>query len=313
MTEAGLIAARFAHYVALSLAFGAFAYGAFADVGAPDGVARRLRLLALWSSLGVFLAAGLVLFTTVAGLAGGYSATADGALWTAVVAETDFGRVWIARLLLAVALSVVAGLALRRPPASVRPLGMALAGGLLATVALTGHAQIEEGAAGLLHKAADAIHLLAAGAWIGALPPLLLLLRTPAPGQAVERPEAAARQLQAFHAVGLTAVLLLVATGLINSWFLVGGVDRLFDTPYGGVLLVKLALFAAMLALAADNRLRLVPTLARELSQGIDAARVLGRLRENVRGELTLALLVLLAVAILGVIAPAQDAAHAGG
>jgi copper resistance protein D len=312
VTETGLIAGRFVHYMALSLAFGSFAYGAFADSGAPATLGGRLRSLALWSSLGVLSGAAAVLLATVAGMGGGYAATADGSLWSAIIEETDFGRVWIVRLWLASALLVVASAAWRWPSAGLRMLGLVLAGGLLVTVALTGHAQIESGLAGLLHRAADAIHLLAAATWIGALLPLLLLMARSAPGQVVERPEAVARRLQGFHALGLTAVLLLLATGLINSWFLVGNVNGLVTTPYGWVLLVKFSFFAAMVGMAADNRLRLVPQLNRELAAGRDPQSVLQRLRGHVRGELILGIIVLLAVAVLGVMAPAHDAVFAG-
>lgn len=299
-----LIAARFVHYSTLTFAFGGFAYGAFA--ADERSARRRLRLLAFWSGMGAVVSAAAVLFATVAGLGGGYAATLDGSLWSAVVAETDFGRVWVVRILLATALTAVAAVAVARPAMRLRPAGLLLASALLATIALTGHAQIEEGAAGLLHRAADAAHLLAAAAWIGVLPPLLLLLRKTAPGRVVARPDAAARRLRSFHAVGVAAVLVLAATGAINGWFLVGSVDRLATTPYGRLLLLKLALFAGMIALAADNRLRLLPALSRSLARGAASERALHRLRGHIRGELILALLVLLIVAALGAIAPAD-------
>jgi putative copper resistance protein D len=309
LTDAGLIAARFLHYVALALAFGSFAYGGCAGRQTPERTVRALRALALWSSLGVALGSLAVLVATVAGLGGSYGAALDSSLWSAVLQETDFGRVWSVRIVLAAALVAVAALSLRRSSIGLRRAGVVLAGGLLATVALTGHAQLETGAAGLLHRVADGVHLLAAAAWIGVLPPLLLLLARTGPGRTVEDPEAAGGRLQAFHGVGLAAVLLLIATGLVNSWFLVGGVDRLFTTLYGGLLLAKLALFVGMLGLAAGNRLRLVPALARELSTGREPSAVLHRLRVHIRTELTLALLVLLAVAALGAVTPAHTPA----
>lgn len=309
MTDAGLIAARFVHYGALSLAFGAFAYGGFARGETLDRIRRRLRRLALWSSLGVLFGSVAVLAATVAGLGGSYAAALDGSLWSAVLKETDFGRVWAVRLVLAAALVLIAAFSVGRSSRRLRWAGLVLAGGLLGAVALTGHAQLGTGTAGLLHRGADAVHLFAAAAWIGVLPPLLLLLSRTGPGRSVEQPEAAARRLQAFHAVGLTAVLLLVATGLVNSVFLVGSVDRLFTTPYGGVLLAKLVLFFGMLGLAAGNRLRLVPALTRELSAGGEPSHLLRRLRTSIGAELILAALVLLAVAVMGAITPAKAGA----
>lgn len=304
MIETGLIAARFAHYLALVLTFGAFAYCGAAWGAVADQAARRT---ALGASLALVVTTLAVLLATVAGLGGSLDAARDPTLWSAVLGETDFGRVWAIRIAMAVLLLGVAVLFWRRAGRMTRAAGVLLSGGLLTTVALTGHAQIESGAEGFVHRAADAIHLVAAAAWIGALPPFLVLLRRTRPDCSIESLDFAARQLQAFHSIGLAAVLLLLATGLVNSWFLVGDVARLFDTPYGLVLLAKLALFGGMVALAADNRLRLVPGLVQAVNTGRDARGALGRLRRHVRAELVLGALVLLAVAIMGAIAPAVE------
>lgn len=307
MIEAGLIAARFVHYIALVLAFGAFAYAGFGDRAEPI-VSRRLRRLAVASSAAVLVAAVAVLAATTAGLAGGYDALADASLWSTVLLETDFGQVWSARLLAALLLtSALLGAGTKR--GVFRALGLLTAGALLVSVALTGHAQIETGWPGRIHRVADALHLAAAGLWLGALAPLLYLLSARLPP--AHSAKVAAERLVAFHNVGLVAVLVLVGTGLVNSWFLVGTPARLLDTAYGQVLLIKLALFAAMIALAAGNRLRHVPALRRQAEACGDAAAALSRLRRQVKAELILGVLVLLAVAVLGAIAPAAETAVA--
>jgi copper resistance protein D len=86
-----------------------------------------------------------------------------------------------------------------------------------------------------------------------------------------------------------------VVTGLVNTWYLVGSVPALVGTPYGRVLLVKLALFAGMLALAAVNRLKLTPLLL-ALPAGSDPVR---RLYRSAMLETSLALLLLFAVGSL--------------
>ena len=301
MTEAGLIAARFVHHAALVLAFGAFAYAGFGDL-AGAAIGSRLRRLATASSLAVLVASLAVLVATAAGLAGGYGALGDAGLWSTVIFDTDFGQVWSARLLLAVGLVAVALVGAKGSP--LRSLGVITAGALLVSIALTGHAQVEDGAAGVIHRIADAVHLAAAGVWLGALVPFLYLLN------ARSQPDtsaAAAERLEAFHNVGLVAVLLLIATGLVNSWFLVGAPARLFATTYGQVLLIKVALFVGMLALAAGNRLRHVPALSRQLAREEEAAASLRRLRLQISGEFLLGMLVLLAVAALGAIEPAAE------
>ena len=54
-------------------------------------------------------------------------------------------------------------------------------------------------------------------------------------------------------------VATILITGLINTWNLVGSVEALLDTAYGRLLLVKIALFLAMVSVAAVNRFRLSP------------------------------------------------------
>jgi putative copper resistance protein D len=61
--------------------------------------------------------------------------------------------------------------------------------------------------------------------------------------------------------MGYAAVAVLIGSGLVNAWLLVGPPTRLLTTPYGQLLLVKVCLLTGMLALAVQNRFRLVPAL----------------------------------------------------
>ena len=69
------------------------------------------------------------------------------------------------------------------------------------------------------------------------------------------------RALHRFSGIGSALVAAIVATGLVNSWFLVGPsrLGGLVSTPYGLILLAKLALFTLMLARAGVRRLLAVP------------------------------------------------------
>ncbi|MFX6794075.1 copper resistance protein CopD, partial [Acinetobacter baumannii] len=83
---------------------------------------------------------------------------------------------WLLRIgaLIAVAL---AALALRRFPKTMRATSFVGATIAVATLAWTGHGAMDDGAIGWFHLMADIVHLLAAGAWLGAIVSLLLLLR----------------------------------------------------------------------------------------------------------------------------------------
>jgi|GEM_PF-3131061 len=101
--------------------------------------------------------------------------------------------------------------------------------------------------------------------------------------------------------MGYVAVATLIASGLVNTWFLVGSVSNLLTTVYGRMLITKLLLFGGMLALAAINRFWLVPSMIKARAEDLnDCAFWTGRLRAHVLSEQLLGLAVLLIVSVLG-------------
>lgn len=280
MLLAILAAGRFAHFAALTVFFG---LALFRLYGRADG-ARPALAASAW----LVPATGVLWFcATAAGMTGIVSEAVSRETLVFVAGGTEFGRIWIARLGLAItaAVWVSAG--------GGRGVTAGLAALLLASVALTGHAQAEEAPVRWLHVGADALHLLAAGAWLGGLMGLAGLMRA--------GPDAAlATVLGRFSRMGYGAVAVLVATGAVNGWLLVGSVQALASTAYGRLLAVKIALFLGMAALALANRTWVTPGLAR----APDDARWLARLRRHVLAEQALGALVLAIVAVLGAIEP---------
>ena len=108
--------------------------------------------------------------------------------------------------------------------------------------------------------------------------------------------------LMRFSGVGYVAVAVLVVTGVVNSWFLLGSIEALTSGVYGRLLLLKLALFGGMAALAASNRFWITPRLHRADADGIGLW--LHRIRRHVAAELALGLLVVAIVAVLGTLQP---------
>lgn len=306
MIDLGLVVARLLHYAAVTTLAGVAFFPLYAYSSTePKELSRRRQAVVLFSAVGALLS-GLIWFVfSVANMSGAWADVADHeVLWT-VLNETTFGGVWMARMLLAVLiLGVMAGSPLWMAVRGRDQVTAFLAAVLLASLAGTGHAQIEEGAANLVHVASDATHLLGAGAWLGGLVPLGFILLEYSAGE--DEPIVDVdRILLRFSSMGNVAVATLVVSGLVNSWFLVGSVTSLLTTLYGQILLGKLALFAAMLALAAANRFWLVPRMIETGADPAEPAVWLRRLRYHVLGEQLLGLMVLLAVSILGTMRPA--------
>lgn len=282
MIIAGLTIVKFVHLSALMLVFGCSAFPLYAKK--PDGVLHDyLR--------------GLVLTSAIAALA-------SGVLWFAFPGpglDTTFGQVLIVRLLLIAGASI---LFVRKSAGAAWSVAVILSTVAVATIAWTGHARngVIPGAG--LHLLGDMLHLIAAGAWIGALSWLLLLL-TPyaqAPRREIEH------ALAGFSGIGPGVVAMLVVTGIVNSLFIIGPQNALslWRKAYGLTLLIKLALFALMFALATINRYRLTPRLALTAERG-SREQTLRAFKGTIAAETALAVLVLAAVALLGVLPPPTE------
>ncbi len=233
-------------------------------------------------------------------IAGSWSA------WPTLLWQPRFGRLAglrAAALLLAGLTSVIAA----NPQRARLGVGLLSAASTL-SFAWSGHGAMGEGVTRWVHLACDALHLLAAGCWLGALACLsaeAFRLRA----EDLAGVEEFARSLARFSRVGSWLVAVLAATGVVNSALLLGPrpIDALIRDPYGNLLLLKVALFALMLLLAALNRLQLAPALhaAVPLVPGREAAAgALQKLRMSLFAEALLGLLVLAAVAILGSLQP---------
>lgn len=222
-----------------------------------------------------------------------------------VLEETLFGRVWTLRLVLGAALLAWLVTRLHRRDAPGRGehrVLLVLVSVYVATLALTGHAVAAQGAERVLRVGADALHLLAAGAWLGALPGLAFAAAAARRSASPTSIDAAARATRRFSVLGIVCVATLIATGIVNAWFLVGSRLALIGTPYGHWLLAKLALFAAMVAIAAYNRERLSPQI------GAGDRSALRQLARNARVELVLGVMIVAIVGHLGISVPAiQD------
>lgn len=240
------------------------------------GVARRQRGIA-WGSL-VLAAAGLLgwLLLQSMDMAGAVSAA------PAVAAGTAFGHV----ILLQLAALVAAAAAFRRAWAA-----CLLAGVACALQAGHSHAfSMYDGPSWLL--ASDAVHLLAAGAWLGGLLPLLIVVA----GAPASSALLAARW---FSPLGKLCLVAMAVTAGFQGWVMIGSVPGLVGTGYGWMALVKLALFGVLTGFAWMNRYRLAPALLRPGGARMALAR-------SIAVQTGFGLAVIAAAAVLASMAPAM-------
>jgi copper resistance protein D len=251
---------RFAHFMSAMLAFGASAY---LWLYTPDNLRRALspaiRRLTIGASLVALVSAIIWLSLEAASMADDWSAATDPDMVAAVLTDTSFGRAWILRLVLAAALVLAAIFALRGDWATISILSALL----LASLALVGHAAMQTGAEGILHRANHAVHLLATGAWLGGLIPFMLCLGGFGDG---ELRREAAEAMMRFSFFGHFIVAAIVATGIVNIALTSGHAPLPPTTPYRALLNAKIAIVAAMIALAVFNRYWLVPRLKHSTS-----------------------------------------------
>lgn len=299
------IAARLALYAALTLLLGLLS---FTLIGARGGEAPRPSRRGWLGFLVVLslLATVAQLLTQTAAMAGSLAAASDLLTLQLVLTTTATGRMTILRVVLLGLTAAALFVTPRRRPMIGAVLGSAVAAGALATLAWNSHAAMQDSRTGLVHLSADIVHMWAAAIWIGALAALSTSVLRKTDAQTETGARAAFDALARFSVVGPAVVAVLVLTGLVNGAFLVGvgNVLSLATNLYGRLLLLKLALFAAMLGLAAANRYRLTPALGQTLSDAAARGPVLARLRRCLVLETALAALVLVLVAWLGTLAP---------
>ncbi len=283
---------RFAHFMAAMLVFGSSAFlRLYTPVDLRRSLSPEIRRLALAASL-VALATGFLwLALEAASMADDWGAAIDPGTIGAVLTGTEFGQAWIAHLALTATLVAAAVFAPRDDWGAIA----ALAGLTLASLALVGHAAMQTGLEGILHRANHAAHLLATGAWLGGLIPFVMCRDAFAANTL--RDEAVAA-MSRFSFTGHFVVATVLATGIVNIALISGHAPLPLTTPYRALLDVKIGLVAVMILLAVFNRYQLTPRLNADAS-------ALGALRATSIVEVALGTIVVALVSLFALLDPA--------
>jgi copper transport protein len=236
------------------------------------------------------------------------------------------GRVWIAREVAFVAILVVAlGWLLRTRCGGVEQPGKS-GSGALAVIALLG-------AAGLAFQALDshlaaghvarhgplgtvalALHLVAAGAWVGGLGVGALLLLPIWRGLDGELRRAISTNVIArFSTLALTSVVIIGLSGLYVAVLMLPSASDLLSSTYGQALDLKIVLFLVLILIGALNRKTLAGLAAAAPAALQEAANRAGdRLLKAMRREFVIAGVIVLAAAIMLSVGPPSVALRFG-
>ncbi|WP_246059248.1 copper resistance D family protein [Shimia litoralis] len=249
---------------------------AFSTLVAPLGDRMRMQsvylaALALGASVVGFMLRG-------AALTGGADGMIDpemlGLLWTTPVGDALICRIIGAAM-------IIWGEFISRVGKWV-----ALVGGIVAFWSFTNIGHVPDlGQSGI--RLLLLLHLLGVAFWVGILGPLRNL------SQQSEHLDNAALLGHRFGQVAAAIVPVLILAGILMAWLLLGDLETLGSTVYGQTLLAKVVLVGVVLALAAINKLRIVPAM-----QDGDAT-VAKRLVRSIEIETAVILAVLAATATL--------------
>ena len=152
--------------------------------------------------------------------------------------------------------------------------------GLALSFPLAGHVSVQ----GDWSRFFLALHVLAFAFWIGLLWPFMVLSKTP-------DLDLLQNKLRDFgrHAIGILAVLGIA--GAFMLWQLFTSIGEFYSSVYGLAMSFKLLIVLVIFAIAAYNKLRLVP--------GIMEVGGAARFRQSVRLELVVAVIVLILTSYL--------------
>lgn len=283
---------RFLGYLTSVLLFGVSAMLALSgsrslSLSVESALRRLLRCAAIVGVLAVLC----LLPLQAASIAEDWSAMVNADMLSTVAVHTRYGQAWCLRML---AVLWVLAIFLRGRSGNTR-LRAVVAGLALAPLGLTGHAAMQSGWIGVAHAANDMLHGLAAGFWLGSLPVFLAFLQL---WHEPARRQDATRALMRFSTAGHVAVAVLLSSGVLNTWMILSPAGLDIGSLYVQLLLIKMALALAMVALAVVNRYRWIPSLRgwRDLA--------LCRIRRNTVLELWAGGAVLLLVGFLGLLPP---------
>lgn len=213
------------------------------------------------------------------------------------VIQTSFGSVWLVRMGLTVVLLAVwflleskAGFSSKR---QFLLLGISLV--LIGTTSVIGHGAATEQIPAV---AIDYAHNLLASVWIGGIIFFgFVLIPSFSHLEAGKKELLSLNAIPKFSSLVLIALGILVITGPTLLWFLEDDVSLLSQSPYGLLIIAKIAIASAMIVVGGYNQFRIQKTGEKNLREG--NLMVHKKLQKSLRIEAILGIALLGSVALL--------------
>ncbi len=247
--HAALIVERLARDAGLSLIWGA---GGFALIAGDELRKPLAAVLRRPIQVAVMLATTSALATIPSEAAEfgiGWQAVLQPELLWSVASRTHAGISVTAQAVICIAM--VGAFATGR-----EKVGVSIAGLALAEVPTTGHLAEGLDFAAMAHIGIAAVHILSAAAWVGALLPFIALVHL---SRSPQLRTAAISAMRLFSRAGHVAVGLVLLTGIVNIWVIVGHLPFEWHVTYQRYLLLKVAVVGIMCAIAVVDRYVIVP------------------------------------------------------
>lgn len=211
------------------------------------------------------------------------------------VLDTDFGMIWEIRMGITVVLLAIWFLLENKTAASAKKqilvLGLSLA--LIATTTAIGHGAASEQVAAMT---IDYAHNLIASVWIGGVVFFgFILIPAFAKLDKSKKDLASLLMIPRFSSVIIISLGIVIITGPTLLWFLSDDIPTLSQSYYGWLILGKIAVGSAMIALGGYNQFK----IQRPAEKSLDSTPVHQKLKRSLRTEAILGIVLLGIVALL--------------
>jgi copper transport protein len=231
---------------------------------AAAGLRTRLFRILAGLSFGLVVAGALCIVLQGA-VAGGFGLS-EAFRWDTVhsVLQTRFGHAFLWQIGIAIVVGALSLMASRSRKFELLPLFALL---LIPTISAAGHARTS----GALAIFLDVFHVAAASTWVGGLAFTILALLLAGD----DRWPLASRAVPRFSLIAVLSVATLLVAGSLRGYQEVRSFQGLWDTTYGQLLLVKIALVLPLLGLGAYNNRYAVPRLKKQIASVVEQRRFL--------------------------------------